>query len=149
MTGLPRRLTILSKRCGVGICSAKPQLRLIGQKLYNDLDKQASPDTPEAEDTIANDNVDQCLNDNDEQGTLERCVSTTDPDAVGTANFSAWTNANLTSLTERIDNTQSAGNGGSIGVATGIKAIAGAYGNTTVTHVNSAVKGMMSIAIKP
>jgi len=61
--------------------SLKPQLRLIGQKLYNDLDKQASPDTPEAEDTIANDNVDQGLNDNDEQGTLERRVSTTDPDA--------------------------------------------------------------------
>ena len=53
--------------------SLKPQLRLIGQKFYNDLDEQASPDMPEAEDTVANDRV--------EQGTLESRVSTTDPDA--------------------------------------------------------------------
>jgi len=71
------------------------------------------------------------------------------PDASGTAQFSAWTNANLTSLTERTDNSVNAGNGGSLGIATGIKATAGAYGNTAVTHANSAVKGMISIAIKP
>jgi hypothetical protein len=71
------------------------------------------------------------------------------PDASGTAQFSAWTNANLTSLTERTDNSVTAGNGGSLGIATGIKATAGAYGNTAVTHANSAVKGMISIAIKP
>jgi hypothetical protein len=70
------------------------------------------------------------------------------PDATGTAQFSGWANANLTSLTERTDNSVTAGNGGSLGVATGIKATAGAYGNTTVTHANSAIKGMMSIAIK-
>jgi fibronectin type 3 domain-containing protein len=70
------------------------------------------------------------------------------PDATGTANFSAWTNASLTSVTERTDNTATAGNGGSIGIATGIKATAGAYGNTAVTHASAAVKGMMSIAIK-
>jgi hypothetical protein len=71
------------------------------------------------------------------------------PDASGTAQFSAWTNANLTSLTERTDNSVSSGNGGSLGIATGIKATAGAYGNTAATHANSAVKGMISIAIKP
>ena len=71
------------------------------------------------------------------------------PDASSTAKFSAWTNANLTSLTERIDNSVTAGNGGGLGVATGIKATAGAYGNTTLTLANSAYKGMMSIAIKP
>jgi hypothetical protein len=71
------------------------------------------------------------------------------PDANGTAQFSAWTNANLTSLTERTDNSVSAGNGGSLGIATGIKATAGAYGNTAATHANSAVKGMISIAIRP
>jgi hypothetical protein len=71
------------------------------------------------------------------------------PDANGTAQFSAWTNANLTSLTERTDNSVSAGNGGSLGIATGFKATAGAYGNTAATHVNSAVKGMISIAIRP
>ena len=48
--------------------SLKPQLRLIGQKLYNELDGQAA-----AEDTAANDSS--------EQDTLESRVSTTDPDA--------------------------------------------------------------------
>ena len=71
------------------------------------------------------------------------------PDSTSTTNFLAWTNANLTSITECIDNAQSAGNGGAIGIATGIKAIAGSYGNTTVTLATSAYKGMMSIAIKP
>ena len=51
--------------------------------------------------------------------------------------------------TERTDNTSSQGNGGGLGIATGIKATAGAYGNTTVTVGSSAYKGMMSIAIKP
>jgi hypothetical protein len=75
-------------------------------------------------------------------------VSGSLPDATSTANFSSWANANLTSLTERTDNANSSGNGGSLGVATGVKATAGAYGNTTATHASSAVKGMMSIAIK-
>ncbi len=71
------------------------------------------------------------------------------PDASSTTKFSGWTNANLTSLTERTDNSDTAGNGGALGIATGVKATAGVYGNTTVTHVNAAVKGMISIAIKP
>jgi T5SS/PEP-CTERM-associated repeat protein len=76
-------------------------------------------------------------------------IATSLPDASGTANFSSWTNGNLTSVTERTDNTVTAGNGGGLGVATGIKATAGAYGNTAVTLATSASKGMMSIAIKP
>jgi hypothetical protein len=76
-------------------------------------------------------------------------IATDLPDATGTANFSAWTNANLTSVTERTDNTSKSGNGGGLGIATGVKATAGAYGNTTVTAATSAVKGMMSIALKP
>jgi hypothetical protein len=76
-------------------------------------------------------------------------IATSLPDASGTANFSAWANGNLTSVTERTDNTSSEGNGGGLGIVTGIKATAGAYGNTTVTTAASAVKGMMSIAIKP
>ena len=71
------------------------------------------------------------------------------PDAIGTTNFSNWTNANLTNLTEQIDNTHDAGNGGALGIITGVKASAGAYGNTTVTHGVSAIKGMLSIAIQP
>ncbi len=71
------------------------------------------------------------------------------PNSNGTANFSAWTNANLSSIAERIDNTRNAGVGGGIGVATGGKATAGAYGNTTVTLAASAKKAMLSLAIKP
>ncbi len=71
------------------------------------------------------------------------------PNSNGTSNFSAWTNSNLSSITKRIDNTRNVGVGGGIGVATGGKATAGAYGNTTVTLAASAKKGMMCIAIKP
>ncbi len=70
------------------------------------------------------------------------------PKTNGTADFSAWTNSNLSSLTEQIDNTRNAGVGGGIGVATGAMATAGAYGNTTVTLATAAKKGMLSIAIK-
>ena len=71
------------------------------------------------------------------------------PDATGTSQYSGWSNANLTSLTERVDNTVTAGDGGGLAIATGAKATAGATGNTAVTLVNAATKGMMSIAIKP
>src|SRR3989338_4960512 len=76
-------------------------------------------------------------------------IATDLPDANGTANFSAWANANLTSVTEQFDVTRNAGNGGGLGIATGVKATAGAYGNTTVTLANATVKGMLSIALKP
>ncbi len=76
-------------------------------------------------------------------------IATALPDKNSTTNFSAWANSNLTSVTERTDNTRSSGNGGGLGVATGIKATAGAYGNTAVTLANAAYKGMMSIAVKP
>ena len=76
-------------------------------------------------------------------------IATSLPDSNGTADFSAWTNANLSSLTERTDNTVTAGNGGGLGIATGGKATAGAYGSTAVTCASSATKGMMSIALKP
>jgi len=70
------------------------------------------------------------------------------PDADGTANFSAWTNGNLTNLTERVDNTTSQGNGGSLGIATGVKDFAGDYGVTTALHATAGKKGLISIAIK-
>jgi hypothetical protein len=76
-------------------------------------------------------------------------IATSLPDSSTTTDFSSWTNSNLTGLTERTDNTTSSGNGGGLGIATGTKATAGAYGNTTVTLTSSAYKGMMSIAIKP
>jgi fibronectin type 3 domain-containing protein len=70
------------------------------------------------------------------------------PDSNGTSQFSGWTNSSLTSMTERTDNTTNSGNGGALGIATGGKASAGAYGATTVTHGSSAAKAMVSIAIK-
>jgi hypothetical protein len=75
-------------------------------------------------------------------------IATALPDASSTAKFSAWTNANLTSVTERTDNTVTAGDGGGLGVATGVRVATGAYGNTAVTLVNASYKAMMSIAIK-
>ena len=71
------------------------------------------------------------------------------PNTTGTSNFSTWTNSNLSSLTERTDNTQAVGVGGGLGTATGGKATAGVYGNTTVTLATSAKKAMMSVTIKP
>ncbi|MHB9071489.1 MAG: hypothetical protein ACYC54_14120 [Sedimentisphaerales bacterium] len=55
----------------------------------------------------------------------------------------------IPAITERVDNAQNAGNGGAIGIATGIRAATGAYGNIAVTLATSAYKGMMSVAIKP
>lgn len=66
-----------------------------------------------------------------------------------TAQTSAWTNSNLSSLTERIDSNATAGNGGGFGVATGILATAGATGSTTATLATSSVQGRMCIALEP
>ena len=76
-------------------------------------------------------------------------IATSLPDASSTARFSGWTNADLSGLTERTDNSVNAGNGGGLAIATGTKTTAGVYGATAVTLVNAAQKGMMSIAIKP
>ena len=76
-------------------------------------------------------------------------IATSLPDTNGTSNFSSWTNADLSSVSERTDNTRSSGNGGGLGVATGVKATAGAYTTTSVTCGTASTKAMMSIAIKP
>jgi hypothetical protein len=64
------------------------------------------------------------------------------------AAWSGWTNANLTGLTEYSDAGTISGNGGGIGVATGVKSTAGDTGTTTAT-VTSSVDGHMTIALKP
>lgn len=80
---------------------------------------------------------------------LIMAASSHDLDQSGAAFTTAsWTNANLASITERINNSATDGNGGGIGVATGEKVTAGAVGNTTVT-VTSSVGGMISLAIAP
>lgn len=60
-------------------------------------------------------------------------VTCTGVDSAGTTLYSSWTNANLTGITERVDSGVTDGSGGRIGACTGVKATAGATGNTTVT----------------
>ena len=64
------------------------------------------------------------------------------------AAWSNWTNTNLSSLTEQSDGGTTSGNGGGVGVATGLKSTAGSTGSTTAT-VTSSVDGHMTIALKP
>ncbi len=66
-----------------------------------------------------------------------------------TAQASAWANADLGSVAEIDDVGTSTGNGGGFSVATGTKAVAGAYGATTATLANTSVQSLMTIALKP
>lgn len=70
-------------------------------------------------------------------------------DAISTSEFSGWTNANLTSITERGDNTTNQNAGGGFGIATGTLASAGASGATTVTMANSNLAAMFVAALAP
>lgn len=81
--------------------------------------------------------------------TLVVLIISTSVNGTGTANFSNWTNANLTSITERQDNSNTAGLGGGSGMATGVKATVGAYTTTTVTLAATSYKGAISLALKP
>ncbi len=71
------------------------------------------------------------------------------PDAVGSTEFSGWTNSDLSSVTERMDDSTNRGDGGAFGAATGILATAGTFGATTATAVTSANRGVWSGAIAP
>jgi hypothetical protein len=70
-------------------------------------------------------------------------------DITSTAQVSGWTNASLASITERIDNSTTSGDGDGIGMATGVKVSAGAYSATTATLVTASNQGRISIALKP
>lgn len=70
-----------------------------------------------------------------------------DTDNTG-ASFSAVTNGTLTSITERVDAGTTSGTGGGFAVWDGVKATAGATGNTTAT-VTSSVNAFITIALKP
>ena len=61
---------------------------------------------------------------------------------------SAWTNANLSGVTEQLDTGGTQGNGGQLAVMTGTKAAAGAIGGTTAT-VTSSINAYMTMALKP
>lgn len=60
--------------------------------------------------------------------------------------FSGWTNANLSNLTERMDQTKVVGG---FGLVTGGLATAGASGGTTVTIANTVQKAYWCGALKP
>jgi hypothetical protein len=69
--------------------------------------------------------------------------------ATSTTNCSTWTNANLGSLTEQFDSTNTSGLGGGHCMATGTRAATGDYGATTATLSVASFKAMFSIALKP
>jgi len=64
-----------------------------------------------------------------------------------TTEFSSWTNANLTGITERADNANTSGLGGGHGMATGVRAATGDIGTTAVTLAHTSYKGTMVIAL--
>jgi hypothetical protein len=76
-------------------------------------------------------------------------IQGTSNNATGTANCGAVTNADLTSITERTDNSNTAGLGGGHCLITGTKATAGAYTTSTLTMGATTFKGAMSIALQP
>jgi hypothetical protein len=70
-------------------------------------------------------------------------------DAASTTNLGAVTNANLTSLTEQMDNWVIAGTGGGIGLVTGFKAAATTTGTSTATMGSTDGKALMTLALEP
>ena len=70
-------------------------------------------------------------------------------DITSTANLGAVTNANLTSITERMDDWTATGTGGGIGMVTGIKATAGAVGTSSATMGSTDSKALLTIALQP
>ncbi len=79
--------------------------------------------------------------------TLVVQMATRSNDANG-AGFSAQANANLTGLAERADDGTNSGEGGGFAVWDGVKATAGATGNTIAT-VSSSTNAFLTIALKP
>lgn len=63
--------------------------------------------------------------------------------------MSSFTNANLTSVSHRAGANSTTANGGGLNVGDGLKATAGAIGNTTGTLVTSSVQGRIMVALKP
>jgi hypothetical protein len=77
------------------------------------------------------------------------CASGNLPDESSSTQFSGVTNAGLTGLTERIDNTSPEGDGGAVFAATGVLAAKGVYAATTVTAVTEAERAVISVAVNP
>jgi hypothetical protein len=77
---------------------------------------------------------------------LEILASSAD---IATAQASAMTNANYTSITEQVDIATAGGGGGVIVCYSGIKATAGATGQSTMTLTTAGFKAMMTLAMAP
>lgn len=75
-------------------------------------------------------------------------IASTSYEADTTTEFSGWTNAALTGITEIVDFTESNGDGGGIGAAYGFKATAGATGATTATAAHAERHAYLTIALK-
>lgn len=67
----------------------------------------------------------------------------------GASEYDSWSNAALVSVTEDKDGTTFRGSGGSIGIAHGEKATAGAYSGTYVTPATTADACYISFYVKP
>lgn len=72
-----------------------------------------------------------------------------DRDLASTTNITSFTNANLTSLTERHDETIAGGVGGGLAVADGTKATAGSTGTTAIVSASSNTAAFLTIALDP
>lgn len=73
----------------------------------------------------------------------------TGQDIASTAGATGWTNGNLSSLTERMDNWVVDGLGGGFAMATGVKATAGSTGATTATlSLTANFKTLITIAMR-
>lgn len=75
-------------------------------------------------------------------------VQGTSFNGTSTAECGAATNADLASILERTDNTNTSGLGGGHCLITGQKALQGAYTTTTLTLANTSFKGAMSVALE-
>lgn len=75
------------------------------------------------------------------------CAATAN-DAISTAQFDSWTNSNLASITEQMDNCINTGNGGGYGMATGTCA-GTSTGATTVTGAAAVDYAYVQLGIPP
>lgn len=82
-------------------------------------------------------------------GCMICAISACDRDANSTTNASAWANASLASITERVDQTFQAATGGGLAIATGIDDVAGTVNATTWTQAASANLAHLMLALEP
>lgn len=68
---------------------------------------------------------------------------------VGDNEWSGWANADLANILERVDYATQLGDNDSIGVATGEKSSAGAFGATTATVVHAGGKSFIALSLVP